>query len=146
MKALNEKRLMIIFSSLLMIIIFLSIVSAEECEENWRCNDWEECFDGITERYCYDFNDCGTIAEKPALTENCEEIFPDCYNGILDQDESDVDCGGICNSCELGKACLRIDDCKLGECINEICTFPEELELPAPVIPEIIPTIYDCAS
>jgi len=41
---------------------------------------------------------------------------PHCKNGVLDADESDVDCGGSCDPCFDGKNCISNDDCKSGNC------------------------------
>lgn len=34
-----------------------------------------------------------------------------CNNGVLDEDETDVDCGGSCNGCLPGEICISDDDC-----------------------------------
>ncbi len=39
-----------------------------------------------------------------------------CGNGVLDSDESDVDCGGSCGPCALGKTCANSTDCASGWC------------------------------
>ncbi|RLJ03762.1 MAG: hypothetical protein DRP08_03045, partial [Candidatus Aenigmatarchaeota archaeon] len=49
-------------------------------------------------------------------------VPPSCTNGIKDQDESDVDCGGICGAnCADGKQCNSNDDCASGHCEAGIC-------------------------
>ena len=53
-----------------------------------------------------------------------EDLAPDavdlavsgCANGVMDGDESDVDCGGSCGDCEDGKQCVADDDCKSSYC------------------------------
>ena len=37
-----------------------------------------------------------------------------CSDGIRNQSESDVDCGGICNSCSEGNICIEASDCVEG--------------------------------
>ena len=45
-----------------------------------------------------------------------------CTDGLLDADESDVDCGGAnCALCGLGRACFGGGDCLSGLCINGFC-------------------------
>jgi flagellar basal body-associated protein FliL len=39
-----------------------------------------------------------------------------CYNGIKDNTESDVDCGGQCKKCSLGKSCNINADCQSNFC------------------------------
>jgi hypothetical protein len=53
--------------------------------------------------------------------------MPDlCANGVLDQDETDVDCGGAtCADCEDGKVCLANEDCVSVTCANGLCITPE---------------------
>ena len=52
------------------------------------------------------------------------ECFIDgsCYDGIQNQDETDVDCGGsICLPCSEGQQCLVDSDCASGNCDEGIC-------------------------
>ena len=46
---------------------------------------------------------------------------PSCTDGIQNQDESDVDCGGVCPPCSSGSACTGPDDCESGLCQNGVC-------------------------
>lgn len=39
-----------------------------------------------------------------------------CTNGVRDGDESDIDCGGPCNRCDVGSTCNSADDCSSGAC------------------------------
>ena len=53
------------------------------------------------------------------------EPAPTCDDGLLNQDESDIDCGGmICNPCADGAACAQNSDCDLNSCINNLCAAP----------------------
>jgi hypothetical protein len=44
-----------------------------------------------------------------------------CKSGALDGDESDVDCGGSCPGCEVGRLCKVDADCATGTCTVEHC-------------------------
>ena len=44
-----------------------------------------------------------------------------CSNGLLDDDETDVDCGGECSPCGVGSACKTGGDCRSARCNNEQC-------------------------
>lgn len=44
-----------------------------------------------------------------------------CYDGVLNGDETDVDCGGCCTACELGKSCIESGDCISRFCTSGIC-------------------------
>ncbi|MBU2637625.1 MAG: hypothetical protein KJ955_01500 [Nanoarchaeota archaeon] len=71
------------------------------CHPNWLCTDWQFCQIGnIQERMCWDRNRCGTIDGKPNETKSCIYTeFPTCFDGIKNQDELLIDCGGICKDC-----------------------------------------------
>gem|GEM_PF-5512926 len=108
-----------------------------ECVESWICTDWELCTNGITTRTCYDANLCGTTEYKPVEEQKCKEAFDLCYDSVLNQDESDIDCGGsICKACDNGKICFVNNDCISRECINGACG---RREIPTPVVEKEIP-------
>jgi ELWxxDGT repeat protein len=46
---------------------------------------------------------------------------PSCDDGTMNGDETDVDCGGSCASCELGAACEGAGDCESDYCIGGLC-------------------------
>ena len=47
---------------------------------------------------------------------------PTCQNLAKDGDETDADCGGPCDRCRVGKACLRNSDCSSSVCLNGTCS------------------------
>jgi hypothetical protein len=47
-----------------------------------------------------------------------------CSNGILDGDETDVDCGGSCAPCEDGLSCVEQTDCVSQVCQDLACQAP----------------------
>ncbi|MBK8718069.1 MAG: hypothetical protein IPN32_25560, partial [Deltaproteobacteria bacterium] len=36
---------------------------------------------------------------------------PDCFDGVHNGDETDVDCGGSCHPCDDGQGCAVLEDC-----------------------------------
>ena len=44
-----------------------------------------------------------------------------CIDGYLNQDESDLDCGGVCGGCELGEDCTLNGDCGTNTCFEGTC-------------------------
>lgn len=47
---------------------------------------------------------------------------PNCSDGIQNQDEADIDCGGICGAtCEPGEDCFNNSDCTSGDCTERVC-------------------------
>ncbi len=48
-----------------------------------------------------------------------------CHDGILDGNESDVDCGGCCGACQNGKRCRAATDCEpASACVSGACAPP----------------------
>ncbi|RJQ17208.1 hypothetical protein C4573_04105 [Candidatus Woesearchaeota archaeon] len=81
----------------------------EVCKEQWDCGEWSACFnlsasgEGIQTITCTDINSCGTFLLQPNLTRNCSVQQPlpsTCNNGIKDENEIGIDCGGVCPACE----------------------------------------------
>ncbi|MBW2965753.1 hypothetical protein KY342_01465 [Candidatus Woesearchaeota archaeon] len=126
------------------------------CAQEWNCSDWEPCLpNGIQHRECWDLNRCEDLyservniyierSVKPIYVRNC--IYePRCDDGILNNDESDVDCGGPCTRCEDGKICRNDDDC-INKCDLEIrrCYTPiggPEVVEPVVEVPSRLGTI-----
>ncbi|MEM7814715.1 MAG: hypothetical protein QXF55_00020 [Candidatus Aenigmatarchaeota archaeon] len=93
------------------------------CMEDWVCEEWSACnpLTLVQTRECADIADCGTKCYMPDVIRRCS-YSPSCWNGIRDVDETDVDCGGVCMPCEIGKECKRDIDCALGICYEGVCT------------------------
>jgi hypothetical protein len=47
-----------------------------------------------------------------------------CTNGVKDNNESSIDCGGACEPCDDGKTCNNDIDCVSGYCESGICKTP----------------------
>jgi hypothetical protein len=75
--------------------------------------------------------------QLPSESASCSEALPLCYDGIWNQDETDVDCGGkICERCSPGKSCFVDGDCQIGACTNRICYGAEQAGVePVPSYP-----------
>src|SRR5262245_30718947 len=54
--------------------------------------------------------------DEDAFFDEDAEPIGSCANGILDSDESDVDCGGSCAKCADGRTCGGPADCVSGAC------------------------------
>lgn len=61
---------------------------------------------------------------KPECPTNPDPATPTCADCIIDGDETDVDCGGICAPCEDQLACLIDADCASGACVSLFCGPP----------------------
>jgi hypothetical protein len=47
-----------------------------QCEESWSCTPWSSCLNGLQSRTCADANNCGTLASKPAESQQCSLCNP----------------------------------------------------------------------
>ncbi|MDC0672922.1 hypothetical protein [Nannocystis radixulma] len=53
------------------------------------------------------------------------EPLASCEDGLLNQDESDVDCGGAtCSPCADGLQCTEASDCAVDSCVGGVCAAP----------------------
>ncbi|MBT4596083.1 hypothetical protein HOC99_04075 [Candidatus Woesearchaeota archaeon] len=55
-------------------------------------------------------------------------IEESCYDEIKNNDESDIDCGGNCQECNIGKYCSSNSDCN-EICINNMCSLKQRPSL-----------------
>ncbi|CAF4194993.1 unnamed protein product, partial [Adineta steineri] len=46
-----------------------------------------------------------------------------CNDGLMNSDETDIDCGGSCSKCAVGQKCTLTKDCNNVPCINDICAI-----------------------
>ncbi|HDP74037.1 MAG TPA: hypothetical protein ENN46_03735 [Candidatus Woesearchaeota archaeon] len=74
-------------------------VFVHHCQERWNCTEWGPCMPSeIQIRKCVDMANCNTTYNKPPEWRFC--IYtPTCYDGIKNQGELGVDCGGPCPPC-----------------------------------------------
>ncbi len=83
--------------------------AAHVCDGNGAC---VECIDGTQ---------CATHVCGAAGT--C--LPASCADGVLNGDETAVDCGGTCNGCDTGQPCLVATDCYNGICgADGMCAAP----------------------
>ncbi len=72
-------------------------------------------------KYCDRDSDCLT-GNCDSSTDKCAAVLDTCYNSRLDPAETDVDCGGSCPGCGVGKNCDADDDCmSTAECAAGLC-------------------------
>ena len=62
----------------------------------------------------------GTIELLPSQA--AVQLPPTCTDGQLDGNETDLDCGGDCAGCGVGKICEEPADCIAGtDCVGKKC-------------------------
>lgn len=93
------------------------------CRPLWQCSAWGPCLENNTRvRECWDINKCNIIDGVPDVVESCVYAVASCEDNIKNQDESDVDCGGICGAtCMDRQTCRTDNDCINNRCENNIC-------------------------
>jgi len=69
-----------------------------------------------------DFNETGVDCGG-VCPNDCPAVPDTCTNGIMDGDETDLDCGGSCLPCGVG-GCEKDADCQSGSCIEGECVLP----------------------
>ena len=63
---------------------------------------------------------CSQKQDVEKEEKNPEE--PTCMDGVQNQEESDIDCGGSCVHCETGASCILDTDCVSDYCNENICS------------------------
>lgn len=89
------------------------------------CPDHDSCTTGMD---CQD-KVCGLgtkgLACTPGDAQVCVCEVPTCTDGVQNEGESAVDCGGTkCKACTTGKACAATTDCISGVCTGGLCSCP----------------------
>jgi hypothetical protein len=74
------------------------------CHGNQYCDGDGNCVE------CINNNHTPCPNGEQCLSFQC--VTPSCTNMLQDGDETDVDCGGSCAPCALGKACTDPSDCQ----------------------------------
>ena len=87
------------------------------CNMDWQCNEWSSCVNELQTRQC-DFvkvpqhvqdTQCPSLSNAPISSQKCEVprqkgiAAETCNDGIKNQNEEGIDCGGACKSCRLDK-------------------------------------------
>lgn len=86
------------------------------CGTGGACNVDDDCTSGL----------CKSGVCKPPPSPPPPPPEPTCTDGSKNGDEADVDCGGSCSPCGLGKACRAANDCTSGDCEKGICVCPAD--------------------
>ncbi len=83
------------------------------CFDQWDCQSWNSCAsNSFQTRICYYEGNCTTEGDVPDSRQSCTYVAPEeeatvvaeqseatCYDGIKNQGERGVDCGGPCDAC-----------------------------------------------
>jgi len=96
-------------------------LSGGSCTEVWSCSGWGSCTNGSQSRTCTDANACGTIANRPALSQSCSVACTEswscgawstCSSGNQSRTCSDANsCGTTTTRPALSQACSNGPQC-----------------------------------
>ncbi|MAE13163.1 hypothetical protein CMO92_01240 [Candidatus Woesearchaeota archaeon] len=68
------------------------------CDPQWECYDYQDCLRNSTQRkFCVELVGCYTDLYEDWVWRNCTYI--NCTDGIQQEREEGVDCGGVCDDC-----------------------------------------------
>ena len=101
----------------------------DPCPNNSKCDQGArdclqgECGVGYEGRACTGLSPEAGPGDADRSKCICES--PTCTDGVQNEDETDVDCGGsICGQCSLGKTCKLPGDCSSSVCTLGLCACP----------------------
>ncbi len=94
-----------------------AVVPYAPCTYNWVCTLWSACYNEQQTRYCARQDVCTGLdvvdPGKPVEKKSCESLLGEvsppsveakirasCFDGILNQNEVETDCGGVCPACK----------------------------------------------
>ena len=102
-----------------------SILNSLNCSLAPSCQalNRAECSTGDTPHTCGKCLDGYTSSDDLKL-EKCSVPPAHCLNGVIDGDESDLDCGGSCFPCLNDQFCKTDEDCSLKYCEDGVCSPP----------------------
>lgn len=86
--------------------------SCRGCQDGQPCASDTDCLSQVCRPLCQDESCSGELLCVPAH----------CGNDAQDQDEADVDCGGVdCYACHIGQRCVTLFDCISQSCHAGLC-------------------------
>ncbi|MBD3203356.1 hypothetical protein GF327_03620 [Candidatus Woesearchaeota archaeon] len=99
--------------------------STGNCTPDINCGDWSECFStGLRIRKCIDNNNCTKQDKELIETEKCD-YSADCFDGIRNQKEEGIDCGGPCLPCPSCSDGLKNQNEEKTDCGGPCETCPD---------------------
>ena len=92
------------------------------CTDGFVCDDAGGGYECVRETIEADASMSDAFEVDAIATDTGPEAT--CGDSVQNGEETDVDCGGACEPCADGAACLGAADCQSAMCINNICAVP----------------------
>jgi hypothetical protein len=93
---------------------------SSNCTPKWKCNEWSDCLiNGSRVKECVDLHGC-TAKYQRNFWEECTYI-PTCFDGVKNQGELGIDCGGPCRPCGTCFDGIQNNDEESVDCGGEFC-------------------------
>lgn len=95
--------------------------SCAKCEDSRICKIGSDCTSGVcTSNICQ--GRIRIVFYRVSEQKDLHALAPTCNDGTLNQDETDIDCGGDrCPKCVDHKICNAGQDCISGSCLANLC-------------------------
>ncbi len=91
---------------------------------------WESPEQGSHSLYARAYDCAGNSTQSDSII--VDTLPGHCFNEVLDEDETEVDCGGVdCEACP-GESCEFDEDCMTGVCENGVCVGYPEIDYVSP--------------
>lgn len=75
------------------------------CIPEWYCYSYGDCLNGNQNRKCDDLKKCPNPSYIPPMSRAC---LATCSDGVQNQDETGIDCGGSCSACKMSNNYIYI--------------------------------------
>ena len=91
------------------------------CTPKWDCQEWSDCLiNGSRSKTCIDLHGCKPNDYQRVFWDACEYI-PTCFDGVQNQGELGVDCGGPCRPCGTCFDGIQNNDEEAVDCGGSYC-------------------------
>ncbi|MEK6963010.1 MAG: CARDB domain-containing protein [Nanoarchaeota archaeon] len=99
-----------------------SVCGNSQCESSETCSSCSADCGACSPQVVCGNGKCESGETSQSCPKDCVTTpTVSCTDGVKNQGESDVDCGGPCPACVNTKKCVKSKDCKSGNCISGVC-------------------------
>jgi hypothetical protein len=81
------------------------VVGEVTCDGTWTCGEWTTCAAETQTRTCESSDTTNCVGSSPVTESQSCVVAPTCSDTIQNQDETGIDCGGVCTACVVAPTC-----------------------------------------